>query len=91
MGMGPPADYRHFTQVESGNGVMLDCRDTNAEPGGTQLAFPVTERPIDEIFCTASMMYQAIGDAYSVFASTGGAPSNPFRRSCVRGSNGSDR
>lgn len=50
MGRGPPADYGPFTQVEAGNGGMLDFADTNAEPGGLHLAFLVTEREFDEIF-----------------------------------------
>ena len=50
MGMGPPSGYGHFTQVEVGNGVMLDFADTNADPNGMHLAFLVTERQFDEIF-----------------------------------------
>ena len=50
MGMGPPTDYGHFTQVEAGNGVMLDFADTDADPSGMHLAFLVTERQFDEIF-----------------------------------------
>ena len=50
MGMEPPTELGHFTQVEAGNGVLLDFADTNAEPGGMHLAFLVTERQFDEIF-----------------------------------------
>jgi len=50
LGMGPPTDYGHFTQVEAGNGVTLDFADTNAEPNGMHLAFLVSEREFDEIF-----------------------------------------
>ncbi len=49
-GMGPPSEYGHFTQVETGNGVALDFADTNGEPAGLHLAFLVTERQFDEIF-----------------------------------------
>lgn len=50
MGMDPPTELGHFTQVEAGNGVLLDFADTDAEPGGMHLAFLVTERQFDEIF-----------------------------------------
>ena len=50
MGMGEPTEYGHFTQVETGNGVMLDFADTPDEPAGLHLAFLVTERQFDEIF-----------------------------------------
>ena len=50
MGMGQPTEFGHFTQVESGNGVLLDFADTSAEPSGMHLAFLVTEREFDEIF-----------------------------------------
>ena len=49
-GMGPPTEFGHFTQVETGNGVTLDFADTNGTPGGMHLAFLVTERQFDEIF-----------------------------------------
>ena len=50
MGLGPPSDYGHFTQVEAGNGVMIDFAETDGEPSGMHLAFLVTERQFDEIF-----------------------------------------
>lgn len=50
MGMGSPVDVGHFTQVEAGNGVLLDFADTNGEPTGMHLAFLVTEAQFDEIF-----------------------------------------
>ena len=42
MGMGPPTDYGHFTQVEAGNGVMLDpiLRD----PGGLHIYLSIVAR-----------------------------------------------
>ena len=49
-GMGPPTEFGHFTQVETGNGVTLDFADTNGTPSGMHLAFLVTERQFDEIF-----------------------------------------
>lgn len=49
-GMGPPTEFGHFTQVETGNGVTLDFADTNGDPRGLHLAFLVTERQFDEIF-----------------------------------------
>jgi hypothetical protein len=49
-GMGPPTDFGHFTQVETGNGVTLDFADTSGDPRGMHLAFLVTERQFDEIF-----------------------------------------
>ena len=49
-GMGPPTEFGHFTQVETGNGVTLDFADTNGDPPGLHLAFLVTERQFDEIF-----------------------------------------
>jgi catechol 2,3-dioxygenase-like lactoylglutathione lyase family enzyme len=49
-GMGPPNEFGHFTQVETGNGVTLDFADTNGDPRGLHLAFLVTERQFDEIF-----------------------------------------
>lgn len=50
LGFGPPSDWGHFTQVETGNGVTIDFADTNDEPGGMHLAFQVTERQFDEAF-----------------------------------------
>ena len=49
-GMGPPTEFGHFTQVETGNGVTLDFADANGDPSGLHLAFLVTERQFDEIF-----------------------------------------
>ncbi len=49
-GMGPPTEFGHFTQVETGNGVTLDFADAGADPRGIHLAFLVTERQFDEIF-----------------------------------------
>lgn len=49
-GMGPPTEFGHFIQVETGNGVTLDFADTNGPPSGMHLAFLVTERQFDEIF-----------------------------------------
>ena len=49
-GMGPPTEFGHFTQVETGNGVMLDFADSNRGATGLHLAFLVTERQFDEIF-----------------------------------------
>ena len=49
-GLGPPTEFGHFTQVETGNGVTLDFADTNGTPSGMHLAFLVTERQFDEIF-----------------------------------------
>lgn len=49
-GMGPPTEFGHFTQVETGNGVTLDFADTNGTPSRLHLAFLVTERQFDEIF-----------------------------------------
>lgn len=49
-GMGPPAEFGHFTQVETGNGVTLDFADTNGTPSRMHLAFLVTERQFDQIF-----------------------------------------
>ena len=49
-GMGPPTEFSHFTQVETGNGVTLDFADAGADPQGLHLAFLVTEREFDEIF-----------------------------------------
>jgi hypothetical protein len=49
-GLGPPTEFGHFTQVETGNGVTLDFADTNGNLSGMHLAFLVTERQFDEIF-----------------------------------------
>jgi len=49
-GMGPPAEFGHFTQVETGNGVTIDFADANGDVPGLHLAFLVTERQFDEIF-----------------------------------------
>ena len=49
-GLGPPTEFGHFTQVESGNGVTLDFANANGDPRGLHLAFLVTERQFDEIF-----------------------------------------
>jgi catechol 2,3-dioxygenase-like lactoylglutathione lyase family enzyme len=50
MGMEPPTEFAHFTQVETGNGVTVDFADGTGDPGGIHLAFLVTEREFDEIF-----------------------------------------
>ena len=47
---GPPTEYGHFTQVETGNGVTLDFADTAGGPSSGHLAFLVTESQFDEIF-----------------------------------------
>jgi hypothetical protein len=49
-GLGPPTEFGHFTQVETGNGVTLDFANATGEPRGLHLAFLVTERQFDEIF-----------------------------------------
>ena len=49
-GMGPPTEFGHFTQVESGNGVTLDFATAHGDTPGLHLAFLVTERQFDEIF-----------------------------------------
>lgn len=49
-GMGPPTEFGHFTQVETGNAVTLDFADAQGDPRGMHLAFLVTERQFDEIF-----------------------------------------
>ncbi len=49
-GMGPPTEFAHFSQVETGNGVTLDFADARGEPSGVHLAFLVTEQLFDEIF-----------------------------------------
>ena len=50
LGLGPPTEYGHFAQVETGNGVTIDFADTDDEPPGMHLAFLVTEREFDEAF-----------------------------------------
>jgi len=50
LGLGPPTEYGHFAQVETGNGVAIDFADTDGEPSGMHLAFLVTEREFDEVF-----------------------------------------
>lgn len=50
MGMDEPTEFGHFTQVETGNGVIVDFANTNDEPNGMHLAFQVTERQFDQIF-----------------------------------------
>ena len=50
LGLAPPTEFGHFTQVETGNSVTIDFADTDGEPAGMHLAFLVTEREFDEIF-----------------------------------------
>ena len=50
VGMDPPTEYGHFTQVETGNGVTIDFADASGEPSGMHLALQVTEREFDEVY-----------------------------------------
>ena len=50
LGLRPPTEFGHFTQVETGNSVTIDFADTKGEPAGMRLAFLVTERQFDEVF-----------------------------------------